>query len=249
MNSSRAPANVRVHPVLRRWLKPYEDTVEARWTARHARSVELCGSFVGLRILDIGCSNGWLERAALLGGAEHVFAIDLDRRALERAAGQAPAASYVQASATHLPFTGSSLDIVTAFEVLEHVPKGGERSMLHDIHRVLRPGGRLVLSTPVDRLWPKLLDLAWYFGHRHYRPSKVSCMLSDCSFELKHCSFGGGVWELLSIIALYLFKWCFGSEVPFKAWWESRRGIEYQKCASSPSATSATMFCVAARGR
>jgi len=45
-----------------------------------------------------------------------------------------------------LPFPDNSFDAVLAFEVFEHVPNGTE--MLGELRRVLKPGGRLIMSTP-----------------------------------------------------------------------------------------------------
>ena len=52
-----------------------------------------------------------------------------------------------------LPFPDQSFDCVTCIEVLEHVPAENRAASLAEIHRVLRPGGRLVLRTPHDGLF------------------------------------------------------------------------------------------------
>ena len=52
------------------------------------------------------------------------------------------------ASATDLPFEDASFDTVVCWEVLEHLPKTSEQRAFDEIHRVLRPGGTLYLSTP-----------------------------------------------------------------------------------------------------
>jgi SAM-dependent methyltransferase len=208
-------------------LQSYTDTIEARLTGRHKKSLQLCGSFRNLCVLDIGCSIGWLERAAIADGAARVYAIDLNRASLLHARAQVPGAWYLQASGTHLPLAAGSVDLVTAFEVLEHLPKGTECCMVREIHRVLRPGGRLLLSTPADRLWSKLLDPAWYWGHRHYTPEDVIALLEECGFAVQQRLVRGGFYELFGMIGLYIFKWCFRAEIPFKPWWDVKRDKEY----------------------
>lgn len=75
------------------------------------------------------------------------------------------------------PFADQSFELVYASHVLEHVPpilretKGVQRDVLFDvfdeIHRVLRPGGRLVMRVPWGGSHPGLLHIAHY---RQWRP-------------------------------------------------------------------------------
>jgi SAM-dependent methyltransferase len=76
---------------------------------------------------------GWLRR-----GAHHV-SLDLDPRGLQPPAG-------VCGSVLGLPFASESFDVVTAFDVLEHC--NPEDAAVGELHRVLAPGGRLLLSVP-----------------------------------------------------------------------------------------------------
>jgi SAM-dependent methyltransferase len=52
----------------------------------------------------------------------------------------------VQASVTHLPFAADSVDLLLCYHVLEHVPD--DRAAMHEIARVLRPGGRALVQVP-----------------------------------------------------------------------------------------------------
>jgi SAM-dependent methyltransferase len=91
------------------------------------------------RVLDIASGSGYgLEMLREAGAC--AIGIDYDVSAL-RAPGR-----VVCADAAHLPVRDGCFDLITSFETLEHVPDA--RAMVYELRRVLRRGGRLVLSTP-----------------------------------------------------------------------------------------------------
>jgi ubiquinone/menaquinone biosynthesis C-methylase UbiE len=98
-------------------------------------------------VLDIGCGAGY-GTAALAEAAISVDGIDLapDAIAYARSHYPNPASRFVAASATALPFADASFDLITAFEVIEHLQDGDQ--LLAEARRVLRPGGVLLVSTP-----------------------------------------------------------------------------------------------------
>jgi hypothetical protein len=54
-------------------------------------------------------------------------------------------------------------------DVLEHLPRNDEKLALRELARILHPEGRLLITTPNNRLSFKVLDPAWVLtGHRHY---------------------------------------------------------------------------------
>jgi len=59
----------------------------------------------------------------------------------------------------HLPFADESFQVVTMLAVLEHIEK--EKQILREIHRVLIPGGKLVLTVPSVWSQPILEFLAY----------------------------------------------------------------------------------------
>lgn len=153
----------------------------------------------GLRVLDAGCGMGRHSFEALRRGA-HVVAADLDGRALREVAamaaamheeGQVPAgASFqaVRADVLRLPFADGTFDRVIASETLEHIP--ADSTAIAELHRVLAPGGRAVVTVP--RFWPE--RVCWALsreyhsndgGHvRIYRTSELTGRLSASGFEV-----------------------------------------------------------------
>lgn len=175
-----------------------------------------------LRMLNVGCHNGSLENHLSLlykDVAFHACEIDSEKLFKERQ-GYADNIYYTIASALALPYSANEFDIVTTFDVIEHIPKSSEHIMLREIWRVLKSGGTLLVSTPRRSLINNLTDPAWYFGHRHYSKKEINNFLQSAGFELVKYEVHGGVYEILDMWILYIAKWIFKSEVPF---WITKR--------------------------
>ena len=101
-------------------------------------------------VLDIGCGTGTL--AAMLAACPlpaRVVGLDYSPAMCTVAAGKARQAgvdgaiSFVSADSEHLPFADGSFDVVTCSNSFHHYPH--QQVVVHDIRRVLRPGGRFML--------------------------------------------------------------------------------------------------------
>lgn len=51
--------------------------------------------------------------------------------------------------------------------------------------------------------------------------------LADSDFEITRIEYGGEFYELFSMILLYIFKWLFRKEIPFKEWFDKNRDTEF----------------------
>ncbi len=98
-------------------------------------------------VLDIGCGDGFFIQVAF----EEKFeaGIDLDESEVEQAAKSGSYEKTLRASATSLPFPSRSFKTVISNCVLEHVPDID--MALSEIHRVLKPRGRLMITVPSER--------------------------------------------------------------------------------------------------
>jgi SAM-dependent methyltransferase len=118
-----------------------EHVARYRFAARFAENA---------RVLDDGCGSGY--GTAELANAATVVGIDIsaDAVAHARRAFSRPGVDFIQSACQSLPFAAASFDLVIAFEVIEHLE--GWRQMLAEAHRVLRPWGVLLVSTP-NKAW------------------------------------------------------------------------------------------------
>ncbi|MET7472904.1 class I SAM-dependent methyltransferase [Streptomyces sp. NPDC005648] len=103
-------------------------------------------------ILDIGCGDGSAAATArpLLPG-HHLIGVDWSQDALTRARGRLTHTVRGELTGGGLPFRSASADAVLFSEVVEHLVDPD--AALDEIHRVLRPGGHLMLSTPNLAAW------------------------------------------------------------------------------------------------
>lgn len=178
----------------------------------YSRSFVAVADCAGRDLLDIGCGFGWFELVALDRDARSITGIeptDADL-ATVRAHLHDDRVSFRVASALKLPLAASSFDTAVCWEVLEHLPKGGEERAFGEMFRVLRPGGVLYLSTPHAAPIPTLTDPAWWLvGHRHYSTRRVESLAVNAGFIVERLEVKGRAWEVLQTLDLYVAKWIF----------------------------------------
>ncbi|MFF2376870.1 SAM-dependent methyltransferase [Streptomyces xiamenensis] len=142
------------------WLGP-DDTSDFATAGERLTDLLIgrLGAGPGSEVLDLGCGTGGPGvRLARATGARvtgvSISAGDVAlagaRAAAEGVAGQV---RFELADAMELPYGDASFDAVLAFESIVHLPDRGRA--LREIARVLRPGGRLVLTDLVERGAPK----------------------------------------------------------------------------------------------
>jgi ubiquinone/menaquinone biosynthesis C-methylase UbiE len=130
-----------------------------RVIAKYCKSVKTASS--GPFLLDVGCGCGrflyalraWFPKATLYG-------LDLSTDLLDSASKRVADTTWVQADGEQLPFADATFDIISCLQVTEHLQRPGE--FLRESHRVLIPGGLLLLATPNPRgLAARILAERW----------------------------------------------------------------------------------------
>ena len=119
-----------------------EDDLWAEHVARYAFASRFAE---GKRALDLGCGAGY-GTAELAHRARFAVGIDVAADAVHYARAHYPAASFLRASAAAQPFADGSFDLITAFEVIEHLAEW--KAMLAETRRVLGARGIFLVSTP-----------------------------------------------------------------------------------------------------
>lgn len=102
----------------------------------------------GLKVLDAACGEGY-GAYLLAGSAAEVVGVDLSEEAVAHAITRYSGAENLHfevADVTQLDFSENTFDLIVSFETLEHLE--AQEQMLDEFRRVLKPNGKLLISTP-----------------------------------------------------------------------------------------------------
>jgi 2-polyprenyl-3-methyl-5-hydroxy-6-metoxy-1,4-benzoquinol methylase len=171
----------------------------------------------GSRVLEIGCGAGNLLLQATVAGSFPV-ALDLSMQALtfvhsrfeEASSGvEAPSGfACMQAVGECLPLGENSFDCILISEVIEHLEK--PQFSIREAVRVLRPGGRLLITTPNYRsFWPLMewlvdrMNMAPKMaGEQHisrFYPSSLKKLLVELGLRME---YAGSIYNLSPFLSL-----------------------------------------------
>ncbi|WP_436762440.1 class I SAM-dependent methyltransferase [Streptosporangium sp. V21-05] len=124
------------------------------------------------RALDIGAAGGGNTRVLVAHGWDSLVA-DSSETAVELARERGLRA--IHADARELPLPDGEFDLVTAFDVLEHIEEDGRAA--GELVRVLRPGGTALVTVPCDMALWSAHDVA--SGHvRRYTRRELNALLT-----------------------------------------------------------------------
>lgn len=135
-------------------------------------------------ILDIGCGNGQFARF-LFGPGRDTIGLDLHWGDLRQARNCGAYRAVVRADARALPFAATTFGSILANCVLEHIPD--DEAVIAEAARILRRGGRLVLTVPAPGL-KTCLSMPQRLRARG-EAALAEAYLDDFDRRLAHCHY------------------------------------------------------------
>ncbi|HEU4957665.1 MAG TPA: class I SAM-dependent methyltransferase [Sphingomicrobium sp.] len=131
------------------------------------------------RILELGAGTG--HNLAMLSRFGRVEASELDPIARQLAS-ERLGRPVVEAALPDLSmFPADSYDLVALLDVLEHV--SDDKGSLHAIYQLLKPGGALILTVPINPWMWSAHDVA-HHHHRRYRKKEIRKLAEDAGFSI-----------------------------------------------------------------
>ena len=106
----------------------------------------------GKHILELGCGSAEITRNIATSGADRkITALEVDEIAHEKnlQITDLPNVTFALSGAQEIPLEDESVDVVFMFKSLHHVPLELMEASMHEIRRVLKPGGLAYISEPV----------------------------------------------------------------------------------------------------
>jgi ubiquinone/menaquinone biosynthesis C-methylase UbiE len=167
---------------------------EQRWSGYIAGSVEQTLNRVHPlhqeRVLDVGCGTGvLLERIVERYPGTRATGVDLSSAMLAQARRRLPPQVTLEvADAEALPFPAESFDLVMSVSSFHFWPE--PKLALAELGRVLRPGGRLVITDWCDeylacRICDRILRVLDRAHQRIYGRSECAALLAGAGFEVR----------------------------------------------------------------
>jgi ubiquinone/menaquinone biosynthesis C-methylase UbiE len=159
----------------------------------HHRRLPLLAGYLkhrGGKLLDLGCHGGYLSNEIARVSGAHVTGIDISPDAIHYAKQRHANLHFVTGDIQQtLPFPDSSFDTVTAFDVLEHIPR--VEQTVREVYRVLKNKGLFVVGIPLDtmpfrtvwKLWTLGRGSVWRDVHVHeFTESRLSELIARIGF-------------------------------------------------------------------
>ena len=153
-------------------LDPSENVIYQR----HVIAYKEAAKIISGTVLEIGSGEGFGIRE-LAPKAEHYIAVDKYNTSISKKLQANNKITFIRNEVPPLKeIEDNSVDFVVSFQVIEHIKN--DKLFLQEIHRVLKPGGKAILTTP--NILMSLSRSPWHI--REYNPGQMKEILKS-SFE------------------------------------------------------------------
>lgn len=195
----------------------------------------------GERVLDIGCGNA-RDMIKLVECGAQVVGVDISEGMVAGAKNELEAHGIIGVDlqvgdATCLDFADASFDKILCSEVIEHIPDAPKA--LCEMYRILKPSGRLVLSTPNSKswygferyvLWQKILRRNWTHPCDEWRSTaELESLVKQSGFRVGRlksvCYIPGFLvtyFLLPNVLQRLLVRWIGRIEETLRRWFPKR---------------------------
>jgi SAM-dependent methyltransferase len=155
---------------------------ENYWFRRHEAAYDAVVPFCpGAVVLEAGCGEGYgADRIATV--ARTVLGLDYDAAAVRHVAAAYPRVVALRGNLAGLPVADGAVDVVATLQVIEHL--WDQPGFLAECHRVLRPAGTLLISTPNRLTFSPPNRPLNPFHHRELDPAELLALLDGAGFEV-----------------------------------------------------------------
>ena len=165
--------------------------------------IALSGAREGDAVLDVGCGTGYLTNRAFhaVGAGGRVVGIDPAAEVVAHARGVSPPQSeFHVAGGEAIPEPDGSFDVVVSSLAVHHIAVSGRPAAFSEMHRVLRPGGRLLIADfrpPGNRSLNRLIGALSGPAMRDNPIDELPGLITDAGFEV---TGSGDRWPFLRYV-------------------------------------------------
>lgn len=172
-------------------LERITDDPNTPWWGEHYQRYQYAFNFISGNevVLDIACGQGFGTYAVYKKGVKKIIGVDLDEKSIDLCRSKYFESispdffQFIRMDATNLGFPDSSFDLVLSFETIEHIKDS--RKVIQEYSRVLKKGGKLVLSTPNATISSPNGVIENPYHVREFDQKGLSELLSDFFVEYK----------------------------------------------------------------
>jgi SAM-dependent methyltransferase len=168
-------------------LGVYRHNMQLRYQYVHKHLAKL--RLPGRNVVDLGCGDGQWSMELIRRYDLQLTGIDYNLLRMQRYRSNVPGADAQCGSCIEIPVAPHAADLVMFHQVLEHIPQP-ERA-LREVHRILKPGGWLLLSVPNEGTWLKQhVQYRWFEPKALASSDHVNFFTAASLHELlEACSF------------------------------------------------------------